>query len=282
MSYNAKLICVVCMVYLLAVRMPRAHAFYGQACQAGLKGIVALCSSVKRIMPSTPATIVSFGLACSVVARALWTRYVFLRKINYTINPDACLYVDQMRHPIYNWMTGVPVFVSPAQIRAHDVEVKDALVVACLAGHVDIFQAATGMPLTAGRIYWADVMSSIEGEMRDIRRIMRSLESFVGVSFRGIHLFGIRKKFESICNELEIGGLVRMRHVLTADQEARIEAVMGRVPGLDERVIALCMANPNYDKAHLIFWELDQRLGRLFALKEAIMRTPIAWNVALH
>ena len=132
------------------------------------------------------------------------------------------------------------------------------------------------------RIFWADVLSSIDNEMARIRRDMRKLESFVGVSFRGIHLFGIRKNFAQACDSVGACGFDQLRHALTVNQEEQIEGVMTEERGLGERLVALLMANPNYDKAYLVFWELDQRLGRLQAIKEAAVHTPVNWDIALH
>lgn len=240
-------------------------------------------SHIKKVLPTKTSTIAALCVAGAMTAKTLWTRYVTLRKINEKIMPKVTLYVDQRAHPIYSWMMGAPGCTTPAQIRANYQKVKSALVTACLSGEVDIFQYGTGNPLTsADRIYWADVLSSIDNEIARIRRDMRSLESFVGISFRGIHLFGIRKNFAHICDDLGISGFDQMRHALTVSQEEQIEGAMTEDRSLGEKVIALLMANPNYDKAYSIFWELDKRLGRLQALKEAVVHTPVIWNVALH
>jgi hypothetical protein len=243
-------------------------------------------ASVQAIQSTMPKKFVTLAALCAVggmTAKALWTRYVTLRNIDIAINPEPLLYTDQRTHPISNWLMGTQGFSTPAQIRTHYQDVKTALVTACLSGQTDIFQYGTGLYLTAGHaIYWRDVMSTIDGEISRIRRIMRSLEKYVDVTFKWIHLFGIRKNFVAICDELGITGLQHLHHSVTVVQEEQIEAYMLQDRGLFERICAFLMANPNYDKAYRLFWELDQRLGRLQAIKEAIVHTPVNWNIALH
>lgn len=238
---------------------------------------------LKKVIPSKPVTVAAVCLAGGIAVKALWTRHVTLGKIDKKINPDVVLYVDQTRHPIYNWMMGAPGLSTPAQIRANLKSVKSALITACLSGEIDIFQNRTGNRLTASDpMYWADVMSSIDAEIAYIRGLMRSLEPLISLSFGGIHLFGVRRNFVHACDNLDIGGFDQLRHGLTVNQEEQIASMMTEDRGLGEKAIALLMANPNYDKAHRIFWELDQRLGRLQAIKEAIVATPVSWHVALH
>ena len=249
----------------------------------GKQAISVAWTGIQKVLPTKPLTIAALCLAGGITAKTLWTRYVTLGAINRKINPEVMLYVDRRERPMYNWMVGTPGFTTPAQIRANSQHVKDALVTACLSGEVDIFQYATGTHLTAGHpIYWADVLSSIDNEIAHIAHWMRGLESFVGLSFKGIHLFGIRKNFANACESLDITGLDQLRHALTINQEEQIEETMTEDRGLVERTVALFMVNPNYDKAYRIFWELDQRLGRLQALKEAIMHSPVNWHIPLH
>jgi hypothetical protein len=238
---------------------------------------------VKSIVPAKVVALVALGVAGCAVAKTLWTRFVTLRNIDVALNPEPLLYADQRVRPISSWMVGAPGFSTLAQIRAHCSEVRAALSAACLSGRVDIFQSRTGLYLTAGRaMYWADVMSTIDGEIARIRRLMRSLEDFVDVSFKGRHLFGIRKNFVAVCDDLGISGAQQQNHAMTTDQEGLVDAYMTQDRSLCEKIAALFMANPNYDKAHRIFWELDQRIGRLQAIKEAVVHTPVNWNVALH
>lgn len=264
---------------------------YGSRLQAGAAAVGELVSetaaasaqAIKRTMPNKFVALAALCAVGGMTAKALWTRYVTLRNIDITINPEPLLYTDQRTHPISNWLMGTQGFSSPAQIRAHYQDVKTALVTACLSGQVDIFQFGTGLYLTAGHaIFWRDVLSTIDGEIARIRRVMRSLEKYVDVTFKGIHLFGIRKNFVEICDDIGITGLQHLHHALTVGQEEQIEASMTQDRSLLERICAFFMANPNYDKAYRIFWELDQRLGRLQAIKEAVVHTPVNWNIALH
>lgn len=269
-----------CIVSVGVLGCSSIHADVGQL---GQKAISAAWTGIQKVLPTKPLTIAALCVAGGITAKTLWTRYVTLRTIDGKINPEVALYADRRERPIYNWMVGTPGFTTPAQIRANHDNVKAALVTASLSGEVDIFQYGTGISLTAGHaVYWADVLSSIDDEIAHIRRWMRGLESFVGLSFRGIHLFGIRKNFADACDSLGITGLDQLRHALTVNQEEQIQETMTEDRGLGERIIALFMANPNYDKAYLVFWELDQRLGRLQAIKEAVMHSPVQWHIALH
>jgi hypothetical protein len=251
--------------------------------RAGFRAVAGVCGQCVKLLPQKPSTAAAALVLGGIVAKTLWTRYVWFRKLDKRINPLVALYVDQQEHPIRNWMVGASGFTTPAQIRAHHVQVKEALKRACLSGAVDIFQYGTGVRLGAGsNIYWSDVLSSIDREISCLVQWMRGLESFVGLSVCGIPVFGVRKNFASVCDDMGISGLDHMRQAFTAEQEERINAQMMADRGLGQRAFALCMANPNYDVAHRIFWQLDQRLGRLRAIKEAIVTTPVQWRVPLQ
>jgi hypothetical protein len=280
--YNAKFICFVCIV-ALGLHSSQSYAGVAPVGRVAMNAASGVLTAVKNVLPAKSVAIAALCIAGGMTAKALWTRYITLSRIDAYINPEVLLYVDQRHYPIYNWMMGAPGFTTPAQIRSNYQNVKASLVTACLSGQVDIFQYRTGVPLVTGNnIFWADVMSTIDGEIARIRRVMISLESFVGVSFRGIHLFGMRKNFAQACSDLGLGGLDQMRHAMTVGQDEHIEALMTEDRGMGERLVALLMANPNYDKAYRIFWELDHRLGRLRAIKEAVVYTPVNWNIALH
>jgi hypothetical protein len=260
-----------------------AHAFLGGIGSAGSQIVAGVCRQCAKLLPQKSSTIAATCIIGGIAAKTLWTRFIRLRKLNEKINPHVTLYIDQQEHPIYNWMMGAPGFTTPAQIRAHQVQVKDALKRACLSGAVDIFQYGTGIRLGAGHyMFWSDVLSSIDREIERISRWMRTLESFVGLRICGIPVFGIRRNFARVCDDLGIDGLDQMRQAFTVEQEERVAAEMMADRSLGERAVALCMVNPNYDVAHRIFWQLDQRLGRLRAIKEAIFITPIQWHIPLQ
>ncbi len=260
-----------------------AHAFLGGIGSAGAQIVAGVCRQCAKLLPQKSSTIAATCIIGGIAAKTLWTRFIRLRKLNEKINPHVTLYIDQQEHPIYNWMMGAPGFTTPAQIRANQVQVKDALKRACLSGAVDIFQYGTGIRLGAGHyMFWSDVLSSIDREIERISRWMRTLESFVGLRICGIPVFGIRRNFARVCDDLGIDGLDPMRQAFTVEQEERVAAEMMADRSLGERAVALCMANPNYDVAHRIFWQLDQRLGRLRAIKEAIFITTIQWHIPLQ
>ncbi len=259
------------------------HAFLGDVGRAGAQVVAGVCRQCAKLLPQKSSTIAATCIIGGIAAKTLLTRFIRLRKLNEKINPNVALYIDQQEHPIYNWMMGAPGFTTPAQIRAHQVQVKEALKRACLSGAVDIFQYGTGIQLGAGHyIYWSDVLSAIDREIERISRWIRSLESFVGLSICGIPVFGIRRNFARVCDDLGINGLDHMRQAFTVEQEERVAAEMTADRSLGERALALCMASPNYDLAHRLFWQLDQRLGRLRAIKEAIFITPIQWHIPLQ
>jgi hypothetical protein len=277
---------VVCGACIIALGL--SCDLYLQAEGASVGQIVAntATASAQALQRTIPKKFIALAALCAVggmAVKTLWTRYVILRNIDIAINPEPLLYTDQRTHPVSNWLMGTPGFSTPAQIRSHYQEVKEALVTACLSGQLDVFQTGTGLYLTTGRaMYWRDVMSTIDGEISRLRRIMRSLEKYVDVTFKGIHLFGIRKNFVAICDEQGITGLQHLHHSVTVAQEEQIEACMAQDRSLLERICAFFMVNPNYDKAYRLFWNLDQRLGRLHAIKEAIVHSPVNWNIALH
>ena len=281
--HYVRIFCIGCALSVGVLNVATVQAEPGVLANVATNAASAVWATVKKVLPTKASTIVALSFAGGLTAKTLWTRYVTLRRIDERIRPAVRLFVDQREHPICNWMMGAVGFSTAGQIRANFPAVRAALSTACLAGELDIFQYATGVSLTAGHpIYWADVLSSIDNEMAHIRGWMRSLESFLDISFRGVHLFGIRRNFVQACDELGIGGFDQMRHALTVRQEEQIDALMTEDRGLVERAIAFLMANPNYDKAHLIFWELDQRLGRLQAIKEAVVHTPVNWHMPLH
>lgn len=248
-----------------------------------INALSAVMRAIQTVLPSKTTARIVLGVIGGLTVRSLWTRYVTLGNIEAKINPAVLLYVDQKTRPLYAWMVGERGFETPAHIRVHYQEVKHSLAVACLAGHVDIFHCRTGVLVHAGNIYWQDVISTIDGEIARIRRMMGSIESYVGISIGGIHLFGIRKNFAQACRDLDIEARAQLRNTITVEQERQIGMAMTEAPGITERIILFfMMANPNYDKAYHIFWELDQRLGRLYAIKEAVVHAPINWNVALH
>lgn len=272
-------ICMVCILAVSGTSVSKVFAGPGLVSRV----VTHMAMNVKKILPTKAFATVALCVAGCAAARALWTRCITLKNIDQNINPEVKLYIDRRESPIYNWMMGASGFTTPAQIRSNLQRVKDALAQACLSGQVAVFQYRTGNQLMAGNpIYWADVLSSIDNEIITIRRWMNRLEPFVDITFRGIHLFGIRRNFVSACDSLCISGLDQIRHAMTTAQETQIEAIMTEGRGIGERVFSWLMANPNYDKAYSIFWELDQRIGRLQAIKEAVVSTPINWHVALH
>jgi len=277
-----KIAFVFCIVLSITLH-GAAHAFLGGVGRVGAQAVSCICRQCAQILPQKPSTIAATCIIGGLAAKALWTRFIRLRKLNEKINPNVALYIDQQEHPIYNWMMGAPGFTTPAQIRAHQVQVKEALKRACLSGAIDIFQYGTGLRLGAGHyIYWSDVLSSVDREIERISRWIRSLESFVGLRICGIPVFGIRRNFACVCDDLGIDGLEQMRQAFTVEQEERVAAEMTADRSLGERAVALCLASPNYDVAHRLFWQLDQRLGRLRAIKEAIAITPIQWHIPLQ
>lgn len=280
---SIRMVCIVCALSMSGLNVPHAQADTGALGRIAMNAVSVTWRNIKKVLPTKPSTIAALCVAGGMTAKFLWTRHVTLRRINEKINPHVKLCVDQQERPIYNWMIGSPGFTTPAQIRANYQQVRAALVIACLSGEVDIFQYGTGNRLTAGHaIYWADVMSSIDVEIAHIRREIRKLESFADISFGGIHFFGVRKNFAEACDNLGISGLDQLRHAMTVSQEEQIDAEMTEDRGLGEKAIALLLANPNYDKAHRIFWELDKRLGRLQAIKEAVVHTRVNWHIALY
>jgi len=283
MNILVKKIVFACGIILGIGLCSPAYALLGGVGRAGAQAVAGVCRQCAKLLPQKPATIAATCIIGGVAARTLWTRCVRLRKLDEKINPNVALYIDQQEHPIYNWMMGAPGFTTPAQIRAHQVQVKESLKRACLSGVVDIFQYGTGIRLGAGHyMYWSDVLSSIDREIERVSHWLRSLESFVGLRVCGIPVFGIRRNFARVCDDLGIDGLDQMRQAFTVEQEERITAEMTADRSWGERAIALCMANPNYDVAHRIFWQLDQRLGRLRAIKEAVVATPVQWRIPLQ
>lgn len=283
MNSITKIIGKTCIAILCLSCVPCMHVNGAALGQAVVDSVAALPQAVRIGSPAKVAGIIALCAVGGMVAKTLWTRYVTLRNIDKAINPEPLLNMDQRAHPVSNWKVGAEGFSAPVQIRAHYSDVKNALKTACLAGEVDVFQRRTGLHLTAGcAIYWSDVMSTIDGEIARIRRIMRNLEQYVDVTFKGLHLFGIRKNFVALCNELDITGLEVLHHSITADQANQIDEHMMQDRSLAEQLCALLLANPNYGKAYRIFWQLDQRLGRLQAIKEAVVYTPVNWSIALH
>jgi hypothetical protein len=271
--------CASAVFRALASRPEVVVAGIGAAAAAAVRGVAK--SSPVGSWVSRPIIFAALGVAVAATVRALWTRYVTLRSINNTINPAAMMNIDMSDRPMYNWRVGEQGYITASQIRAHYADAGREFINACSAGRVDIYRYEPGVnqygpgarrnKIRPGDTFdKPDILRSIEHELGQLRSWMQSIESCADLSFMGIHFFGARKNFAQACQEQGITGLSLLNQRLTDAQEIGIDARMTQERGLHERAVALFMANPNYDKAHSLFWNLDQRIGRLEAIKQAV------------
>lgn len=215
------------------------------------------------------ALIAGAGIAMSL--KMLATRYLNLGAIEASINPQLDLDATPEDQSVYNWNVDIENFRTVTDIYSHQREVRTALIQACTAGQLAIYKHDRLNERQAqGLITWQDVSATLDKELRQLENLKTKMNSFVDISInvfhRRLHIFGVNRNYQTVCSTLGI----KKEETMSREQEADLNLNMMHERGRYERILALLMFNPNYNKAHKIYWQVRQRQKRLQAISTAI------------